>query len=50
MCMGNLVPIIDEQPGPPLNHAAKGAVDGLLRASKNLMMGKFRKFWFGKVS
>jgi len=28
-------PIIDEQPGPPLNHVASGAVVGLLRASKN---------------
>lgn len=28
-------PIIDEQPGPPLSHKARGAVDALLRASKN---------------
>ena len=28
-------PIILEQPGPPLNHVASGAVVGLLRDSKN---------------
>src|ERR1700679_747615 len=31
-------PIMLEHPGPPLNHAASGAVVGLLRASKNLTM------------
>jgi hypothetical protein len=28
-------PIIDEQPGPPLNHVANGAVLGLFLDSKN---------------
>ncbi len=28
-------PIMDEQPGPPLNQVASGAVLGLFRASKN---------------
>lgn len=26
---------MEEQPGPPLNHVASGAVVGLFRASKN---------------
>jgi hypothetical protein len=29
-------PIIEEQPGPPLNQAARGAELGSFRASKNL--------------
>lgn len=33
---GFCVTNMEEQPGPPLNHVAKGAVVGLLRASKNL--------------
>jgi hypothetical protein len=28
-------PIMEEHPGPPLNHVARGAVVGLFRASKN---------------
>lgn len=27
---------MEEQPGPPLNHVARGAVEGLWRDSKNL--------------
>lgn len=32
-----------EQPGPPLNHEARGAVEALLRASKNLQVLGFER-------
>ena len=36
-----------EQPGPPLNHVASGAVDGFERASK-LSSLLDRYYWYGK--
>lgn len=31
-------PISESEPGPPLSHSVRGAVSGLLRASKNLIV------------